>query len=152
MVVVLDSEYVFKGIMERSIKWHQHGWRVKSKDIGHGLSRRPRTSSCMKARGTDKVDALAVESSRQRHPNEKKQRSKEPSLVAQLWEDVGSCPMRSDVSSLASFRASGGTVETGQSSSGGGGGGYRRLVVHRARQPCRPSGSGPHTPAVGVRL
>ena len=35
MVVVLDSEYVFKGITELSIKWHRHSWRIKSKEIGH---------------------------------------------------------------------------------------------------------------------
>ena len=35
MVVIVDSKYVFKGITEWSVKWHRHGWRVKSKDIGH---------------------------------------------------------------------------------------------------------------------
>ena len=35
MVVVLDSEYVFNGITEWCIKWHRHGWRVKSKKICH---------------------------------------------------------------------------------------------------------------------
>ena len=35
MVVVLDSENVFKGVTEWSIKWHWHGWRVKSQEIGH---------------------------------------------------------------------------------------------------------------------
>ena len=35
MVVVLESEYVFKAITEWSIKWHRQGWRVKSKEIGY---------------------------------------------------------------------------------------------------------------------
>ena len=35
VVVVLDSEYVSKGITEWSTKWRRHGWRVKSKEIGH---------------------------------------------------------------------------------------------------------------------
>ena len=29
MVVVMDSEYVFKGIMEWSPKWQQHGWGIE---------------------------------------------------------------------------------------------------------------------------
>ena len=28
MVVVLDSEYVYKGIMELLAKWRRHGWRT----------------------------------------------------------------------------------------------------------------------------
>ena len=35
MVVVLDSEYVYKGITEWSPKWHRHSWRVKSREVGH---------------------------------------------------------------------------------------------------------------------
>ena len=35
MVVVLDSDYVFKGITEWSSKWRRHGWRAKCKEIGH---------------------------------------------------------------------------------------------------------------------
>ena len=34
-MVILHSEYVLKGIIEWSVKWHRHGWWVKSKDIGH---------------------------------------------------------------------------------------------------------------------
>ena len=29
MVVVLDYEYVFKGITEWSPKWKHHGWRLR---------------------------------------------------------------------------------------------------------------------------
>ena len=35
MVVVLDSEYVYKGITEWSVKWHRQGWRVKNREVGH---------------------------------------------------------------------------------------------------------------------
>ena len=35
LVVVLDSEYVYKGITQRSEKWRRHGWRTSSGDVGH---------------------------------------------------------------------------------------------------------------------
>ena len=35
MVVVLDSQYVYKGMTEWSVKWHRHGWRVKNTEVGH---------------------------------------------------------------------------------------------------------------------
>ena len=35
MVAVPDSEYVSTGITEWSAKWKRHGWRVKTKEIGH---------------------------------------------------------------------------------------------------------------------
>ena len=35
MVVVLDSEYVYKGITEWFPKWHRHSRRVKSREVGH---------------------------------------------------------------------------------------------------------------------
>ena len=35
MVIVLDSEYVYKGITQWSPRWHRHGWRVKSQEVGH---------------------------------------------------------------------------------------------------------------------
>ena len=35
MVVVLDSEYVYKGITVWSAKWRHRSWRVKMKEIGH---------------------------------------------------------------------------------------------------------------------
>ena len=61
------------------------------------------TPSHMKVKGNDMADSLAEEG-RLQHPHNKK-RSAQTQLV-QMWEDVGLCPMRSDVSS----------------SSGGGGG------------------------------
>ena len=41
MVVVLDSEYVYKGIIEWCSRWQHHGWRVKNRDVGHGTCGRP---------------------------------------------------------------------------------------------------------------
>ena len=35
LAVVMDSEYVFKGIMEWSPKWRRHGWRTASGEVGH---------------------------------------------------------------------------------------------------------------------
>ena len=35
MVVVLDSEYVYKGITQWSSKWQRHQWRVSGKDVEH---------------------------------------------------------------------------------------------------------------------
>ena len=35
MVVVLDPEYVYKGITEWSPKWHRHLWRIQSREVGH---------------------------------------------------------------------------------------------------------------------
>ena len=35
MVVVLNSEYVYKGTTEWSLKWHRHSWRVMSREVGH---------------------------------------------------------------------------------------------------------------------
>ena len=35
LVVVLDSEYVYKGIMEWSAKRRRHGWRMASGEVGH---------------------------------------------------------------------------------------------------------------------
>ena len=35
MVIVLGSEYVFKGIMDWSPKWRRHGWRTSSGEVGH---------------------------------------------------------------------------------------------------------------------
>ena len=35
LVVVLDSDYVFKGITQWSDKWRRHGWRTSSGEVGH---------------------------------------------------------------------------------------------------------------------
>ena len=35
MVVVLDSEYVYKGALSWSPKWKRHGWRTSTGEVGH---------------------------------------------------------------------------------------------------------------------
>ena len=35
MMVVVDSKYVFKGIAQRSVKWHRHGWCNSIGEVGH---------------------------------------------------------------------------------------------------------------------
>ena len=35
LLVVLDSEYVFNGITEWSVKWRRHEWRTTSAEVGH---------------------------------------------------------------------------------------------------------------------
>ena len=35
MVVVLNSEYIFKGITIWSDKWRRHGWKTSSGEVGH---------------------------------------------------------------------------------------------------------------------
>ena len=35
LVVVLDSTYVCKGIVERLLRWRHHGWRNSSREVGH---------------------------------------------------------------------------------------------------------------------
>ena len=35
LVVVLDSENVFKSIAEWSVKWWRHGWRCSTGEVGH---------------------------------------------------------------------------------------------------------------------
>ena len=35
MVVVVDSEYIFKAITVWTEKWKRHGWRTSSGEVGH---------------------------------------------------------------------------------------------------------------------
>ena len=35
MVVVVDSEYIFKAITVWTDKWKRHGWRTSSGEVGH---------------------------------------------------------------------------------------------------------------------
>ena len=34
-LVVMDSEYIFKGITQWSAKWWRHAWRTASGQVGH---------------------------------------------------------------------------------------------------------------------
>ena len=107
LVTVLDSEYVFKGITEWSVKWERHGWRSRGKGIGLG----PRdlwqeiwqlrraagshvvvlwTPSHLNVKGNDEADALA-EAGRAQHPHNKRRRQEEPA-----WSALGLSPMCSE--------------------------------------------------------
>ena len=36
LIVMLDLEYVSKGVMEWSVRWHRHGWRnAMLPEVGH---------------------------------------------------------------------------------------------------------------------
>ena len=91
------------GITKWAVKWHWHGWHIKSKEVGHrdmweaifalrreagSLLQFVWTPSHMKVKVNDRADSLAEEG-RLQHPHNKKRR----------WEEVGLYPMRSDVSS-----------------------------------------------------
>ena len=101
MVVVLDSEYVYKGIAEWSSKWQCHSWRVKSCEVGHRdpweaifqlrqdagpLLKFIWTPSHMRMEGNDKADALA-EFGREMHPNNKKRKG-DANPVPRFWRDA----------------------------------------------------------------
>ena len=133
MAVVLDSEYVYKGITEWLVKWHHNGWRVKNREVGHKdlwehifLLRREAgsllqlvwTPSHMQVVGNDRADALSEEG-RLQHPHNKKRRSEEPRPLP-LWEEVGLLPMRSDVSSSVGGGPTKPPVVAGAQSSAGG--------------------------------
>ena len=115
MVVVLDSEYVYKGITEWSPKWHRHSRRVKSRDVGHqdlweaifqvrheagSLLKFIWTPSHMWVGGNDKAGALA-QFGREMQPNDKKRKG-DADRVPHLWRDAGFSPMCTDVSSSES--------------------------------------------------
>ena len=83
LLVVMDSEYVFKGITEWSVKWQRHSWRTASGEVGHRdlweqiLWERERAGECVQLRWTPShlgvsenqgADALA-EVGRRQHPH-----------------------------------------------------------------------------------
>ena len=103
LVVILDSEYVYKGITEWPIKWARHGWRVRGREIGHRDSWQdiwelPKaagsqvqliwTPSHPNVHGNNEADALAEEG-REQHPHNKRRHQREPAWVA-----LGLSPMR----------------------------------------------------------
>ena len=110
--MVLDSEYVYKGITEWSERWRCHGWREKTKAIGHRdlweliwdlqqlvgwQVKVVWTPSYLNVRGNDKADELAKQGWFQ-HPHNNKRRSEEPEGGC-MWAHLSLGPMRSDVSS-----------------------------------------------------
>ena len=111
MVVVLDSEYLYTGIIEWSPIWKRHGWRVKNKGLGHRdqweaiwqlrqdagpLGKFIWTPSHLNVQGNDNADEF-VEQGRLQHPNDKKRRSEEPPEAQRVWTQVRLHPMRWDV-------------------------------------------------------
>ena len=83
LLVVMDSEYIFKGITDWSVKWRRHSWRTASGEVGHRdlweqiLLERERAGESVQLRwipshlgvpGNQGADALA-EAGRQQHPN-----------------------------------------------------------------------------------
>ena len=112
LVVVLDSEYVYKGIMEWSAKWRRHGWRTASGEVGHRdlweqiLWERERAReelqvhwvpSHLGVHGNHQADALAEEG-RQMHPHNQQGLPKRP-RVEPRWADLGLEEMPSEISS-----------------------------------------------------
>ena len=131
MVIVLDSEYVYKGITEWSPRWQHHGWRVKSREVGHrdvreaifclrqsarALLKFVWTPSHMQVEGNGRANNLA-EDGREQHPNNKRRREAQEE-APHLWREMGLSPMRSDVSS--SEPSGPGSVLSSCSSVGGG--------------------------------
>ena len=83
LLVVVDSEYFFKGITKWSVQWRRHAWRTGSVEVGHRdlweqiLWGRERAGeyvqflwvpSHLGMSGSHGADALA-ETGRQQHPN-----------------------------------------------------------------------------------
>ena len=99
-VIVLDSEYVFKGITQWSYKWRRHGWRNSSGEVGHRdlweqiLWLRESAGTMvqfwwvplhLKVPRNDGTDELAMQG-RLLHPNNLLPLSKR-------WEELGLVPM-----------------------------------------------------------
>ena len=146
LAVDMDSEYVFKGIMEWSPKWRRHAWRTSSGEVGHRdlwetiLWERERAGdelqihwilSHLGVQGNDEADALA-EAGRLSHPNNDRPMAKRP-RVEPMWEDLGLEEMLSEVSSSERSEPLSTTVSeaedtesastSSEGSEGGGGGG-----------------------------
>ena len=169
LVVVLDSEYAYKGIMEWSAKWRRHGWRTASGEVGHRdlweqiLWERERAGeelqvhwvpSHLGVHGNHQADALAEEG-RQMHPHNQRGLPKRP-RVEPVWADLGLEEMPSEVSSSGESRGENSDLEGGWGSeidallSGSGDSGstmrsalgrYRRRSRRVHRGEVRPGGT-----------
>ena len=84
MVVVLDSEYVFRGITVWSDKWRRHGWKMSSGEVGYrdlwelilclresagGLLHLRWVPSHLNVEGNEAADELAGQG-REQHPKD----------------------------------------------------------------------------------
>ena len=102
MVVVLDSEYVFKGITQWSSKWQRHQWRVSGREVEHKelwmavLAERELAGDRLQVRwvpshlgvaGNEEADQLA-EQGRLLHPYNEESPPKRRRLEQQ-WEELG---------------------------------------------------------------
>ena len=102
MIVVLDSEYVFKGITQWSSKWQRHQWRVSGREVEHKvlwmavLAERGLEGDRLQVRwvpshlgvaGNEEADKLA-EQGRLRHPYNEGSPPKRRRLEQQ-WEELG---------------------------------------------------------------
>ena len=102
MVVVLDSEYVYKGITQWSSKWQRHQWRVSGRDVEHKdlwiavLAERELAGDRLQVRwvpshlgvvGNEHADQLA-EQGRLLHPYNEESPPKRRCLERQ-WEELG---------------------------------------------------------------
>ena len=102
MIVVLDLEYVFKGIMQWSSKWQRHQWRVSGREVEHKelwiavLAERELAGDRLQVRwvpshlgvvGNEEADKMA-EQGRLQHPYNEGSRPKRRRLEQQ-WEELG---------------------------------------------------------------
>ena len=105
MVVVLDSEYVYKGVVEWSPKWRRHAWRCSTGEVGHrdlweailwlresagGDVRLRWVPSHLAVPGNEAADALA-ERGRELHLNNLLPLSKRRRVAE--WDELGLEPM-----------------------------------------------------------
>ena len=105
MVVVLDSEYVYKGVVEWSPKWRRHAWRCSTGEVGHrdlweailwlresagGDVQLRWVPSHLAVPGNEAADALA-ERGRELHPNNLLPLSKRRRVTE--WDELGLEPM-----------------------------------------------------------
>ena len=109
MVVVLDSEYVFKGITQWSSKWQRHQWSVSGREVEHKelwmevLAERELAGDRLQVRwvpshlgvaGNEEADKLA-EQGRLLHPYNEASLPKRRRLEQQ-WEELGLEEMSSE--------------------------------------------------------
>ena len=102
MVVVLDLEYVYKGITQWSSKWQRHHWRVSGRDVEHKdlwsavLAERELAGDRLQVRwvpshlgvvGNEQADQLA-EQGRLLHPYNEESSPKRRRLEQQ-WKELG---------------------------------------------------------------
>ena len=104
MVVVLDLEYVYKGITQWSSKWQRHQWRVSGRDVEHKdlwsysavLAERELAGDRLQVRwvpshlgvvGNEQADQLAGQG-RLLHPYNEESPPKRRRLEQQ-WEELG---------------------------------------------------------------